>query len=169
MAQTPRRSGNSRNPNYNQPPMQNQPGMTQNGVPGNGAYYTQNPTGNQQGQRLTPQQKKARLRRKQEMIRRRRRHRRLLFAAAFLLIVGIAFFLIRFLNGSSSTPTDAGLDEVDTAVDDEDEEEKNYTGPAITTIAFVGDISTSADQVQAVTKSVPEHCVLYLRRRFCGG
>ena len=116
MAQTPRRSGNSRNPNYNQPPMQNQPGMTQNGVPGNGAYYTQNQTGNQQGQRLTPQQKKARLRRKQEMIRRRRRHRRLLFAAAFLLIVGIAFFLIRFLNGSSSAPTDAGLDEVDTAV-----------------------------------------------------
>lgn len=153
MAQTPRRTGNSRNPNYNQPPMQNQPGMTQNGVPGNGAYYTQNQTGNQQGQRLTPQQKKARLRRKQEMIRRRRRHRRLLFAAAFLLIVGIAFFLIRFLNGSSSAPTDAGLDEVDTAVDDEDEEEKNYTGPAITTIAFVGDISTSADQVQAVTKS----------------
>ena len=127
MAQTPRRSGNSRNPNYNQPPMQNQPGMTQNGVPGNGAYYTQNQTGNQQGQRLTPQQKKARLRRKQEMIRRRRRHRRLLFAAAFLLIVGIAFFLIRFLNGSSSAPTDAGLDEVDTAVDDEDEEDaKDY-------------------------------------------
>ena len=149
MAQTPRRSGNSRrasNEAYHAP-MQNQPNM-QN-VQG-GAYYTQNQT-NPSG--LTPAQKKARLRRKQEMIRRRRRHRRLLLAVAFLLVVGIAFFVIRILNGSSSAPTDAGLDEVDAAVDDEDEEEKNYTGPAIATIAFVGDISTSSDQVQAVTRS----------------
>ena len=130
--------------------MQNQP--MQSGMQG-GAYHTQNQAGNQNAHRLTPEQKKARLRRKQEIIRRRRRHRRLLFAAAFLLIVGVAFFMIRLLNGSSSAPTDAGLDEVDAAEDDEDEEEKNYTGPAIATIAFVGDISTSADQVQAVTRS----------------
>ena len=150
MAQTPRDSRNSRSNYQSAQPTQNQP--MQNGMQ-SGAYHTQNQAGNQSGQRLTPAQRKARLRRKQELIRRRRRHRRLLFAVAFLLIVGVAFFVIRLLNGSSSAPTDAGLDEVDAAVDDEDEEEKNYTGPAITTIAFVGDISTSADQVQSVTRS----------------
>lgn len=152
MAQTPRSNGNARPAVNDRLPVQDQP--MQNGAQrNNGAYYTQNPSGNQTGQRLTPAQKKARLRRKQELMRRRRRHRRLFFATAFLLIIGIAFFLVRFLNGSVSAPTDAGLDEVDAAVDDGDEEEKNYTGPAITTIAFVGDISTSADQVKAATRS----------------
>lgn len=102
---------------------------------------------------LTPAQKKARLQRKKEILRRRRKHRRMLFAAAFLLIVGIAFVLIRMLSGTAGSATDAGLDEVDTAAAEEDNEDAGYTGPAKATIAFVGDISTSADQVAAVTRS----------------
>ena len=58
MAQTPRRNGNARRAANHRQPVQNQP--MQNGAQRNtGAYYTQNPSGNQTGQRLTPAQRKA--------------------------------------------------------------------------------------------------------------
>ncbi len=153
MAQTSGRGrpGNSSRRQPNTPIGQN--GGSANYNPnGQQSYYAQGQPGQApRRQGLTPAQKKARQRRKREILRRRRRHRRLIFAILLLLVIGVAFFLIRFFNGSANTPTDAGLDEVDTAAD-EDEEEKNYTGPATATIAFVGDISTSADQVAAVTR-----------------
>lgn len=162
MAQTSgsHRPGNRRSGGGNHPQAtpQNQMNQSPNAAHSNGYYnygYTQPAQSNGQATQrgyLTPAQKKARLRRKQELLKRRRRHRRLLFALAFLLVVAVAFFMIRLLNGSSDAPTDAGLDEVDAGLDD-DEEEKNYTGPATATIAFVGDISTSDDQVEAVTRS----------------
>lgn len=155
MAQTSGRNrhGNSPRRQPNTPIGQNGGSANYNPNPQpNPGYYTQGqPNQGAQRQGLTPAQRRARQRRKQEILRRRRRHKRLLFAILLLLFIAVAFFLIRFFNGSANAPTDAGLDEVDAAAD-EDEEEKNYTGPATATIAFVGDISTSKDQVAAVTR-----------------
>ncbi len=118
-----------------------------------GGSYPQ-PQGGQQAAGLTTAQKKARARRKQELLRRRRRHRRTLIGIALLLVIFAAAGLIRFLNGSAGQPLDDGLDEADTGVeDDEIAEEAAYDGPPVATIAFVGDISTSADQVKAATKA----------------
>lgn len=101
---------------------------------------------------LTPEQKKARLRRKQELLRRRRRHRRNLIGIALLLVIAVSFVGIKMLNGTWGEPTDDGLDELDMEELDDEAEEKLYDGPPVARIAFVGDISTSADQVRAVTR-----------------
>ncbi len=103
--------------------------------------------------RLTSEQKKARLQRKQELLRRRRRHRRTLIGVALLFVIAIAFIVIKTVNGSIAEPTDDGLDELDIGELDDEAEEALYDGPPVATIAFVGDISTSADQVKAVTKA----------------
>lgn len=129
--------------------IQNQRGMQQPIQPG---YPTQQAqSGTSKG--LTPGQRRARERRRQELLRRRRRHRRTLIG--ILLLVGIfaALLIIKSLNGSLGAPTDAGLDELDLDDLDDEAEEKLYDGLPVATIAFVGDISTSADQVKAVTKN----------------
>lgn len=104
------------------------------------------------GQGLTPEQKRERLRRKKEMIRRRKRNRRFIVGILVLLIIFGGYSLIRRLNNTAGNATDAGLDPVDTGIDEE-AEERSYVGPPVATISFVGDISTSADQVSAVTRS----------------
>lgn len=119
--------------------------------------YTQNQTFAQRGnhrqtQKLTEAQRKERLQRKRELLKRRRRNRRLLAAFLVLLLIFGGYYLIRILNNTSGNATDAGLDPVDMGVDEE-AEEKSYVGPAVATIAFAGDISTSKDQVAAVTRS----------------
>lgn len=126
----------------------------QTGQNGGPVYYNnvnQTPRQNQGG--LTPEQRRQRQKRRQEMLRRRRRHQRLIYALLFLLVVGGAFFLIRHITGGTSASENQTLDEVDTAAVEDDDDETGYTGPATATIAFVGDISTSADQVSAVTRS----------------
>ena len=102
--------------------------------------------------KLTPEQKRARARRKRELLLRRRRRRRNLMGIALLLVIAVAFVTIKTLNGTLGEPIDDGLDELDMEELDDEAEEKLYDGPPIATIAFVGDISTSADQVKAVTK-----------------
>ncbi len=103
---------------------------------------------------LTPAQKQARLRRRQELARRRQRRNRTLLGIVLLLVIFAAFFLIKVLNGTLWDPTDDGLDELDLEMEDDDvAEELLYDGPPIAKIAFVGDISSSADQVLAVTKA----------------
>ena len=121
-------------------------------TPPNGGQYTgQQPV---QGQKrtLTPEQKRARIKRRQELLRRRRRHRRIFFAVIFLVLVLGAFFLIRHFTATESQTIAPELDELD-GVDEDVEAEQNYDGPPEATISFVGDISTSKDQVAAVTKS----------------
>ncbi len=142
----------NQNPNYGYPqnPPRNQPYQPQSHQYTQGAF-TQRGTRNQTTG-LTPAQKKERLRRKQELLKRRRRNRRLLYAFLVLFFIFVGYMGIRALNGSSDQPTDAGLDPVDLEIDEEAEEEA-YTGPPITTISFVGDISTSEAQIAAVTRS----------------
>ena len=115
--------------------------------------YNSQSTGRSGASRLTPEQRRARERRRQELLRRRRRHRRTLIGIVLLLVIAVAFFLIKSLNGTSDAATDAGLDEMDMEDLDDEAEEKLYDGPPVATIAFVGDISASADQVRAVTKN----------------
>lgn len=116
-------------------------------------YYTQQNQPARSSGSLTPQQRRARERRRQELLRRRRRHRRALIGILLLLVIAAAFFIIKSLNGTLGAPTDAGLDELDLEDLDDEAEEKLYDGPPVATIAFVGDISTSVDQVRAVTKN----------------
>ena len=116
-------------------------------------YYNQQNQPTRNSGSLTPQQRRARERRRQELLRRRRRHRRTLIAILLLLVIAAAFFIIKSHNGTLGAPTDAGLDEMDLEDLDDEAEEKLYDGPPVATIAFVGDISTSADQVRAVTKN----------------
>jgi poly-gamma-glutamate synthesis protein (capsule biosynthesis protein) len=107
-------------------------------------------TGGSKG--LTPAQRKAREQRRKAMLRRQRRHRRTLLGLLLLLIIGAAFFGIRYLTGGEDTSGDSGLDVLDQS-QNEDAEEQDYDGPAEATIAFVGDISTSASQISDVTRS----------------
>ena len=100
---------------------------------------------------LTPEQKLARARRLREMQARKNRYRRALFGIILLVVVVISFAAIKALNGSDDAPTDMGLDIADWGISEDEAEEALYDGPPLATIAFVGDISTSADQVEAVT------------------
>ena len=105
------------------------------------------------GSRLTPEQKQARLRRRQELLERQRQRRRTLLGLGLLVVIAVSFFVIKAVNGTANAPTDAGLDEMDLGELDDEAEEALYQGPPVANILFVGDISTSADQVVAVTKS----------------
>jgi poly-gamma-glutamate synthesis protein (capsule biosynthesis protein) len=98
---------------------------------------------------LTAAQKKERAKREQA---RRRKKRRNFLGILILLIIIVAFFAIKTINGSTSSDGNEALDDLDLTSADDDEE-VGYTGPTVATIAFVGDISTSADQVKAVTKA----------------
>ena len=90
--------------------------------------------------------------RKQLRLQRKHRHqRRALIGVLILLGLVAAFILIKTLNNSFGTLSEQELDELDLEELDDEAEEKLYNGPPIATIAFVGDISTSADQVKAVT------------------
>ncbi len=102
---------------------------------------------------LTARQKRQREQRQREL--RRRRHRRTFLGILVLVIIVVAFFAIKNLNSTWGDPTDNGLDELDLSDADLDDEaeEALYNGPAVATIAFVGDISTSTDQVAAVTQA----------------
>lgn len=126
----------------------NQRGMRQPAQPG-----YQSPPAQPSGGGLTPQQRRARQRRRQELLRRRKRHRRTLIGILLLVGLFVALCVIKSINGTVGAPTDAGLDDVDLGDLDDEAEEKLYDGPPVATIAFVGDISTSADQVKAVTKN----------------
>jgi poly-gamma-glutamate synthesis protein (capsule biosynthesis protein) len=110
----------------------------------------------QSGQRrsggLTPAQRKERARRKQELLRRKKRRRRNFVGIFILFVILVAFFAIKSMNGSTDSDGNEALDELD-LTSTEDDDEAGYNGPAVATIAFVGDISTSADQVKAVTKA----------------
>lgn len=106
----------------------------------------------QQTRKLTEAQRKERLQRKRELLKRRRRNLRLLAAFLVLLLVFGGYYLIRVMNNTSGEATDAGLDPVDMEIDEETEEAE-YVGPPVTTISFVGDVSTSKAQVAAVTRS----------------
>lgn len=118
-----------------------------------GGYYTAQGSGQTTGG-LTQAEKRARILRQREIMRKKRRNRRLLIAIVFLLVVGILFFVIRHFNGSENATTDAGLDELDQAMDlEEAAEEAAYDGPPVARIAFVGDISVSQAQVQDATRS----------------
>ncbi len=138
--QRPERSGNA----------QRGQARGQSNSPQSGVYYTGRQPEQNQRNTLTPEQRKARQKRRKELLRRRRRHRRLAFALLFLVVVFSAFFLIRHFNPPAESSKEVTLDELDAA---EEEDEVGYNGPATATIAFVGDISTSSDQVAAVTKS----------------
>ena len=98
-------------------------------------------------------QKKARARRKQELLRRRKRQRRTWMGLGLLLVIAVLFVAIKTFNGTLGEPTDDGLDILDSEELDDEAEEALYDGPPVAKIAFVGDISTSADQVAAVTKA----------------
>ena len=97
---------------------------------------------------LTDDQRKERQRRRQELL----KNRRLFYGFLVIILILVGYSAIRFLNGSSDAPTDAGLDPLDLEIDEIAEEEA-YTGPPITTISFVGDVYTSVDQIAAVSRS----------------
>ena len=100
---------------------------------------------------LTRQQRQARSRRQREQaLRRRRRRMGFAFGILFLLLLIGGAFLIWSIHGASGIPEDE-LDELDMDELDDEAEEALYNGPPVATIAFVGDISVSADQVKAVT------------------
>ena len=107
------------------------------------------------GSGLTPAQKKMRQLRKREQLRRRRRHRRLFFAVLFLLVMVVGYFAIRHLNGADQLENEEQLDLLDLGdnADEDDYIEAMYEGPPVATIAFVGDISVSKDQVKDATLS----------------
>ena len=105
------------------------------------------------GSRLTPEQKRARVRRQKEQMERQHQHRSTLLGVALLVIIAVSFFVIKAVNGTMGGAADAELDELDLGDLDDEAEEALYDGPPVAQIAFVGDISTSADQVAAVIKS----------------
>ncbi len=101
---------------------------------------------------LTPEQRRVRQQRRQEQMNRRLSHRRTLFGILLLLIVVVSFMVIKLVNGGLEDVAQVELDTMD--LDENDEaEEALYNGPPVATIAFVGDISVSADQVAAVTQA----------------
>ncbi|MDD6022642.1 MAG: CapA family protein [Oscillospiraceae bacterium] len=145
-------------PKKNTPQPRRQPQQAQQAAPrqpqqGYGGYDTAQGSGQTTGG-LTKAERRARILRQREIMRKKRRNRRLLIAIVFLLVVGILFFVIRHFNGSENAPTDAGLDELDQAMDlEEAAEEAAYDGSPVARIAFVGDISVSQAQVQDATRS----------------
>jgi poly-gamma-glutamate synthesis protein (capsule biosynthesis protein) len=154
MARTP----GSRRPDQPQGTNPGQHGGQQN-ITANGqqpevqyTYVTKPGQQNRRSGGLTPAQRKAREQRRKAMLRRQRRHRRTVLGLLLLLIIGGAFFGIRYLTGGEDTSGDSGLDVLD-QTQSQDDEEQDYDGPAEATIAFVGDISTSASQIADVTKS----------------
>ena len=98
--------------------------------------------------------KQAQERKRQQHIRKQRRKRRTLYGVLFLFLLIVVFFAVWILHGFAGRPLDEGLDELDMDMEelDDEAEEKLYDGPPVATIAFVGDISVSAEQVRAVTK-----------------
>lgn len=100
---------------------------------------------------LTAAQKKERAQRKREQERRRRNRRRILAGILVLLVIVVGYNVIRILNGSAEAEEES-LDILD-LTEGEDAEEAAYNGPPVATISFVGDISASADQISAVTRS----------------
>ncbi len=106
-----------------------------------------------EAQERARRKKQAQERKRQQRIRQQRRRRRTIIGIAILLLLAVGFVVIRLLNGSFGEPLDQGLDELDMDMEelDDEAEEKLYDGPPIATIAFVGDISVSAEQVRAAT------------------
>ena len=100
---------------------------------------------------LTAAQKKERAQRKKEQERLQRRNRRILAAILVFVCIFVGYNLIRFVSGSSGAEEET-VDVLD-LTEGEDPEEAAYSGPPVATISFVGDVSVSADQVSAVTKS----------------
>lgn len=159
MAQTPRGRRPSGQPQQSygngQSPYTNQGGyIPQQNTP-TGFRQTQasgNTTGNGGRKRtLTPAQRRAREQKKREILRRRRKHRRLLIAIIFLILLVAGFFGITKLNGSREKSQEPELDKLDQAAGYD--EELDYDGPPVANIAFVGDISVSADQVKDALRS----------------
>ena len=112
--------------------------------------FVQRGTQQQTRQGLSEAQKRERARRKREMELRRKKNRRILAAVLVLVLIVAGYAVIRQLNGSAEIEEES-LDVLD--LNGEDPEEAAYTGPPVATISFVGDVSASADQVAAVTKS----------------
>lgn len=112
----------------------------------NGQVPNQNHSG------LTPEQRRVRQQRRQEQLNRQLSVRRTLFGILLLVIVVVCFLVIKTVNGSMDDVAQMELDDLDLGVDEE-AEEALYSGPPVATIAFVGDISVSADQVAAATKA----------------
>lgn len=102
--------------------------------------------------RLTPAQKRVRLQREREQAERRQRRRMTCLGVLLLIVVTISTLVIMLVNGSFGAKNE-GLDELDAGSMDEEAEEALYEGPPVANFAFVGDISTSAAQVAAVTKN----------------
>lgn len=115
------------------------------------AQYGQVPGSNSGG--LTPEQRRVRQQRRQEQMNRRLSHRRFVFGVLLLLIVVVSFLVIKAVNGGLDDVAQMELDDIDAGGVDEEAEEALYSGPPVATIAFVGDISVSADQVAAATKA----------------
>lgn len=101
---------------------------------------------------LTPQQRRVRQQRRQEKLNRQRSHRRTLFGILLLLIVVVSFVIIKAVNGGLDDVGEVELDALDLGSADDEAEEALYDGPPVASIAFVGDISVSADQVAAATQ-----------------
>ena len=99
---------------------------------------------------LSAAQKQERLRRKREKELRKKRNRRIIIGILVLLIIVGGYSVIRRFNGSAEIEEES-LDVLD--LNGVDPEEAAYAGPPVATISFVGDVSTSADQVAAVIKS----------------
>ena len=106
-----------------------------------------------EAQERARRKKQAQERQRQLRIRKQRRRRRTLTGVIILILLVAGFFVIRFVNGSFNEPLDQGLDELDMDLEelDDEAEEKLYDGPPVATIAFLGDISVSAEQVRAAT------------------
>lgn len=123
----------------------------QNGPQNNQPYYQPGQAPNAGGG-LTPEQRRVRQKRRQEQLDRRLSRRRTLLSILLLLIVVASFLTIRAVNGNMNQLSEVELDDMELDQDDE-AEEALYKGPPVATIAFVGDISVSADQVTAATQA----------------
>lgn len=108
---------------------------------------------NSAGGGLTPEQRRVRQRRRQEQMDRKLSRRRAVFSVLLLLIVVASFLVIKLVNGGLDDVAQVELDAMDLGDLDDEAEEALYNGPPVATIAFVGDISVSADQVAAATKA----------------
>ena len=102
---------------------------------------------------MTRAQRQALVRRRQEQQRRRRRRfRGTIIGILLLLVIFGGLKLIWKFRGSNGA-TSEQLDALDVGNLDDEAEEALYDGPPEATIAFVGDISASGDQVRAATKA----------------